>query len=54
MAIKTFLATSGSILLIFGTIMAIPATLNNFLPGILITSLAVITGILLIAWAVNN
>jgi len=54
MATKTGLATLGSILLIIGAIMAIPSALNRFVPGILITGLVAITGILLIAWAVSN
>jgi len=54
MAIKTALATLGSILLIIGIIMAIPSALNRYVPGILITGFIAITGILLIAWAVAN
>jgi len=54
MATRTGLATLGSILLIIGIIMAIPSALNKFIPGILLTGLAAIIGILLIAFAVSN
>jgi len=53
---KTFWGVLGVILLIGGITATIPLALKGeqYLIGIPITALAVITGILLIAWAFSN
>ena len=51
---KTIWAVIGSLFIIIGGIWSIPLALNKFLPGIILTTIAVIIGVILIAWAVSN
>ena len=51
---KTVWAVIGSLLIILGGILSIPLFLNKSFFGIVLTIIAVIIGVILIAWAISN